>query len=175
MSYRGCWHGVSRSFKWYRHHRGIVPSLILPHSSRSLHPEGFSSFTRRCWVGLFRPLPKIPDCCLPWESDPYVGVRVADRPLRPATDRRLGKPLPYQQANPPQAPLQARGSKSPALTTVTMCGARCHYAVLAQVSTWVIPHPKVDYLRVTHPCATLLIPRRELSRSTCMSEARRQR
>jgi hypothetical protein len=28
---------------------------------------------------------------------------VADRPLRPATDRRLGGPLPRQQANPPRA------------------------------------------------------------------------
>jgi hypothetical protein len=28
---------------------------------------------------------------------------VADRPLRPATDRRLGEPLPHQQANPPRA------------------------------------------------------------------------
>lgn len=30
-----------------------------------------------------------------------------DRPLRPVTDRSLGKPLPYQLANLPQAPLQA--------------------------------------------------------------------
>jgi hypothetical protein len=29
---------------------------------------------------------------------------VADRPLRPATDRRLGKPLPHLLANPPQSP-----------------------------------------------------------------------
>ena len=28
---------------------------------------------------------------------------MADRPLRPATDRRLGRPLPHQQANPPRA------------------------------------------------------------------------
>src|SRR5437762_4933703 len=28
---------------------------------------------------------------------------VADRTLRPATDRRLGGPLPHQQANPPRA------------------------------------------------------------------------
>jgi hypothetical protein len=30
---------------------------------------------------------------------------VSDRPLKPDTDRRLGKPLPYQQANQPQASL----------------------------------------------------------------------
>jgi hypothetical protein len=32
---------------------------------------------------------------------------VADHPLRPATDRRLGRPLPHQQANRTQAPPQA--------------------------------------------------------------------
>ncbi len=32
---------------------------------------------------------------------------MADHPLRPATDRNLGKPLPYQLANQPQAPPQA--------------------------------------------------------------------
>jgi hypothetical protein len=30
---------------------------------------------------------------------------VSDRPLKPDTDRRLGKPLPYQQANQAQASL----------------------------------------------------------------------
>jgi hypothetical protein len=28
---------------------------------------------------------------------------VSDRPLKPDTDRRLGKPLPYQLANQPRA------------------------------------------------------------------------
>jgi hypothetical protein len=32
---------------------------------------------------------------------------VADRPLRPAKDHRLGKLLPYQQPNPAQAHLKA--------------------------------------------------------------------
>jgi hypothetical protein len=36
---------------------------------------------------------------------------VADRPLRPAKDRSLGKPLPYQQANLTQAHLIARASR----------------------------------------------------------------
>ena len=49
-----------------------------------------------------------------------MSVSVADRPLRPATDHRLGKPLPYQLANLPQAPLQTRGLTIPALTTVTI-------------------------------------------------------
>ena len=37
---------------------------------------------------------------------------MSDRPLKPDTDRRLGKPLPYQQANQPQASLQAEKSIS---------------------------------------------------------------
>jgi hypothetical protein len=58
---------------------------------------------------------------------------VADRPLRPATDRRLGRPLPHQLANRARAPLQAGGPKIPPFNN-------CHhavplrYAVLASLS-----------------------------------------
>ena len=38
---------------------------------------------------------------------------MAVRPLRPATDRRLGRPLPHQQANRTRVPLQAPGPKIP--------------------------------------------------------------
>jgi hypothetical protein len=68
---------------------------------------------------------------------------VADHPLRPATDHRLGRPLPHQLANRTQAPPQAL---SRALTL------RCH-AVLAVVSHG-YPPPQDRYLRVTHPSAT---------------------
>ena len=41
---------------------------------------------------------------------------MADHSLKPATDHRLGRPLPYQQANRPRAPLPARACKQrPAL------------------------------------------------------------
>src|SRR6201987_657684 len=46
-----------------------------------------------------RPLSNIPHCCLPYESGPCLSPSEADHPLRPATDRRLGEPLPHQQAN----------------------------------------------------------------------------
>ena len=58
---------------------------------------------------------------------------MAVRPLRPATDRRLGGPLPHQLANRARAPLQARGPKIPPFNN-------CHhavplrYAVLASLS-----------------------------------------
>ena len=38
----------------------------------------------------FRSLRKIPHCCLPEESGPCLSPSVAGRPLKPATDRRLG-------------------------------------------------------------------------------------
>ena len=38
---------------------------------------------------------------------------MAGRPLRPATDHRLGRPLPHQLANRPQAPPKARPKRFP--------------------------------------------------------------
>jgi hypothetical protein len=76
---------------------------------------------------------------------------VADHPLRPATDRRLGRPLPYQLANPTQAPPLARGPYgSPAFPLRA-------YAVLARVSPG-YPPLQDRFLRVTHPSAALLRP-----------------
>src|SRR6476620_3573764 len=53
------------------------------------------------------PLSKIPHFCLPEKSRPCLSPSVADHPLRPATDRRIGRPLPHQLANRTQAPPQA--------------------------------------------------------------------
>ena len=66
--------------------RGLQP--IGRHPSREIAPSGF------------RPLRKIPHCCLPQESGPCLSSSVTDHPLRPVTDRRLGEPLPHQLANP---------------------------------------------------------------------------
>ena len=66
--------------------------LLLPHG---IAPSGF------------RPLRKIPHCCLPQKSGPCLSPSVADHPLIPTTDRRLGKLLPHQQANQTQAHSQA--------------------------------------------------------------------
>jgi len=56
----------------------------------------------------FRSLSKIPHCCLPKESGPCLSPSVADHPLKPAKDRGLGKPLPYQLPNPTKAHLTAK-------------------------------------------------------------------
>jgi hypothetical protein len=72
---------------------------------------------------------------------------VADHPLKPAMDRRLGKPLPYQLANPTQAhPTALASMERPTLL-------RRGYAVLDQIS---LAYPPLlgRFLRVTHPSAT---------------------
>ena len=72
---------------------------------------------------------------------------MADRPLRPATDRCLGGPLPHQLANPTQAHLIVKASKEwPSFP-------RRAYAVLIQIS---LGYPPLSgrFLRVTHPSAT---------------------
>jgi hypothetical protein len=58
---------------------------------------------------------------------------VADHPLRPATDRRLGRPLPCQLANRTRTPLSARALRPPLTSRF--------YAVLARVSPG-YPPPK---------------------------------
>src|SRR5205085_10830517 len=91
------------------------------------------------------PLSKIPHCCLPYESGPCLSPSVADHPLRPATDHRLGRPLPHQLANPTRAPLGA----------INLCPVSRDHAVLAEVS---LGYPPLQgrFPRATHPCATPL-------------------
>ena len=92
---------------------------------------------------------------------PPVGVwavlspSLADHPLRPANDRRLGEPLPHQQANLTQAVPKAHKALL----------LRAH-AVLATLSS---SYPSVwgTFLRVTQPSAARVLPK-EPYRSTCM-------
>ena len=66
------------------------------------------------------------------------------RPLRPVTDHRLGRLLPYQLANRTQASPKATPLRAPFLFRV--------YAVLAKVS---LGYPPLlgKFLRVPHPSA----------------------
>ena len=70
---------------------------------------------------------------------------MADHPLRPATDHRLGRPLPHQLANRTRAPPRA-------INLSPMIAHRA-YAVLAEVS---LGYPPLQgrFPRATHPCAT---------------------
>jgi hypothetical protein len=71
---------------------------------------------------------------------------VADHPLRPATDRRLGKPLPHQLANRTSAaPIAGGPCRSPPFL-------RRAYAVLAPVSRR-YPPLRGTFRCVTHPFA----------------------
>ncbi len=63
--YRGCWHVVSRSFlEWYRQAYWILANKLFFPPNRGLQPEG-SHPSRGVAASDFRPLRKIPYCCLP--------------------------------------------------------------------------------------------------------------
>ena len=80
---------------------------------------------------------------------------MAVRPLRPATDRRLGEPLPHQLANQARAPLRVLGLAIPSFDLHLFKGRMsCGISVPFDV----IPRSKAGHPRVTHPFATLLIP-----------------
>ena len=92
-----------------------------------------------------RPLSNIPHCCLPKESGPCLSPSVAGRPLRPATDRRLGRPLPHQQANRTQATPKAPEGFEPQL----ICGISPSFPGLSPTSG----HIPTRYSPVRHsPC-----------------------
>ena len=123
-------------------HRAIDPTRFFPTES-ALQPEGLLH-TRGIAGSGFRPLSNIPHCCLPQESGPCLSPSVADHPLRPATDHRLGEPLPHQQAN------RTQGSSVSASLQVEARFPRRAYAVLARVSPSCSPLSG-RFLRVTHP------------------------
>ena len=94
LSYRGCWHRVSRGlFEGYRHYRSPQKEFTTRRPSSS---------TRRC---SFRLAPIDENSLLL----PPVGVwavlspSLAVCPHRPATRHRLGRPLPDQLPDGPQA------------------------------------------------------------------------
>ena len=59
---------------------------------------------------------------------------MADHPLRPATDRRLGEPLPHQLANPTSAAPKAQGPKIPCFPAHRICGISVTFATLSPTS-----------------------------------------
>ncbi len=62
LYYRGCWHRVSRCFLTRYRHTPRIGSFVP--GNRSLHPEGRHP-PRGVAASAFRPLRKIPHCCLP--------------------------------------------------------------------------------------------------------------
>ena len=89
---------------------------------------------------------------------------MADHPLRPATDRGLGRPLPYQLANRTWAHPGVRAYiQRPPFSRRT-------YAVLARVSPG-CPPLQGRFPRITHPSATLLGPKPFRVRLACVKHA----
>ena len=77
----------------------------------------------------------IPHCCPPKESGPCLSPCLADHPLRPATRRRLGRPLPHQQADRPQAHPEARCRfREPARRPVSTSGISAPFDALFPTS-----------------------------------------
>ena len=62
---------------------------------------------------------------------------MADHPLRPATDRRLGEPLPHQLANPTSAAPKAQGLAIPLFPAHRICGISVTFATLSPTSRYV--------------------------------------
>src|ERR1700730_4129943 len=98
----------------------IVPAERTLQSENLLHPRGIAGSG-------FRALSNIPHCCRPWEFGPCLSPNVADHPLRPATDRRLGRPLPHQLANRTKAPPQATCAFDPQVS----CGISASFQALS--------------------------------------------
>ena len=71
---------------------------------------------------------------------------MADHPLRPATDRRLGEPLPHQLANPTSAAPKAQGPKIPCFPAHRICGISVTFATLSPTSG----HVPMHYSPVRH-------------------------
>src|SRR5574340_1438243 len=114
--YRGCWHVVSRGFfLWYR------PRSRPTEKQFTLRKA--SSCTRRCSVRV-APIAENSSLLPPVGVWAVLNPSVADRPLRPATDRRLGRLLPHQPANRPQAHPQAPFAElcSRVASHGTLCG-----------------------------------------------------
>ncbi len=163
--YRGCWHGVSRCFlRRYRQGYWVLTNNLFFPPDRALQPEGLLH-PRGVAASGFPPLRNIPHCCLPWESGPCSSSSVADHPLRPANHRRLGRPLPYQLANGPQADLPAAASSRGHLLPQVPKNS-WSYLVLAPLSVC-YPKPECTLPTCHSPVRHFTHPE-GLSRATCM-------
>ena len=65
---------------------------------------------------------------------------MADHPLRPATDRSLGRPLPHQLANLISAAQSAQGLAIPCFPAHRICGISVTFATLSPTSGYVPMH-----------------------------------
>ncbi len=164
--YRGCWHVVSRClFGRYRHAPDVLfPVLFFP-SKRVLRSENLHH-SRGVAASDFRPLRKIPYCCLPKESGPFLSPNVSVHPLRPDTHHSLGGPLPRQLANGPQAHLQTVTFRKRSPLMARPCGRDMSSGISPALAGLSQIWRKIAYVLLTRlPLYSGIAP---LSRATCM-------
>ena len=106
-----------------------------------------SSCTRRCSVRL-APIAENSSLLPPVGVWAVLNPSVADRPLRPATDRCLGRLLPHQPANRPRAHPEAPLAELCSLPRDRDPMRYCHRFPGG------IPHFRAGHPCVTHPSAT---------------------
>ena len=123
--YRGCWHVVSRClFFRYRQRNAVLSHPFSSLTKAVYNPKTF--ILHAAWLDQGCPhCPKFPTAAS--RRSPSV----AGRPLRPATDRRLGEPLPHQLANRTSAALPARGLAIPRFHPQVSCGISCPFGQLS--------------------------------------------
>jgi hypothetical protein len=163
--YRGCWHVVSRGF-----FLGYRPYNPRP-QEKEFTTRRPSSSTRRCSVRL-APIAEDSSLLPPVGVWAVLNPSVADHPLRPATDRRLGRPLPPQLANRPRTPPAAPGL----FTDTRLSSPRPQrstraYAVLSPISERYPPPPgrlSTCYAPVRHSGGSRKNP---LVRLACVTHA----
>ena len=172
--YRGCWHGVSRSFLWrYRQAPRLFTSGRFVPLDRGLQPKGLHPPRGVARSG-FPPLPKPLDCCLPKESGPYLSPSVAGRPLRPATHRSLGGPLPHQLANGTRDHPRAAGPFGSPPLVARRCPPETTFGISHSLERLSPTRGQVSHALLTRsPLRSKSCPSEQ--RSTCMPNPRRQR
>src|SRR5688572_4315737 len=142
----------------------MLAGYVFVPVDRSLRPEDLHP-PRAFALTAFRPSRTIPPCYLRQDAGPCLSPSVSVRPLRPDTDRRLGRPLPYQLANQTRAPLQAPGLAIPGFDLRLskgrmLCGISVPFGTLSPTLR------QVTHVLLTRlPLYSGIAP---LSRSTCM-------
>src|SRR5690606_6141366 len=77
---------------------------------------------------------------------------VAGRPLRPATRRRLGRPLPHQQADRPRAHPSPKNFPTPTMQQVLLSGIRPRFQGLSR-SEGQVAHVLLTRSPLIHPAS----------------------
>ncbi len=141
--YRGCWHVVSRGFLVrYRLFSSLLIELYIPKyfftHAASLH-QGFP----HCAI--------FPTAASRRSLGPCLSPNVAVHSLKPATDRRLGEPLPHQPANQTRTVLlPARAFHTESCDSVRLCGISSRFQLLSpcigQVPHALLTRPPLSHI-----------------------------